>query len=291
VTLLLAMGELVPDYNRDGKIDEEDWNKVTKDNPWRFWVNDDNDEGDMKGTDIPGQNKDQYKSKIPGVRDLVDWFPLYVDIKDILKVLPADEYEYCLSTEGMGNKVRYVETELEPEESKNYLEDVPTAQSLAGRSIKYPRTDIISVQASQLSAEFTDKVKNGTGGVVLVAGSGTGTYPLQLEVRKNEQTVLTIDLNLSISNVEEMFRHKNLSYGGGVENTVDDRDDAPNWPNELSNGKNFIFVHGYNVNQQQARGWAAEVFKKMWQSGLRSKFYAITWHGADSQKANTATIN
>ena len=40
---LLLKVDIVPDYNRDGIIDELDRGKVTESNPYRFWVNDDDD--------------------------------------------------------------------------------------------------------------------------------------------------------------------------------------------------------------------------------------------------------
>ncbi len=64
--------------------------------------------------------------------------------------------------------------------------------------------------------------------------------------------------------VETMFRHKNLVNAVGMAPDTHDRETAPNWPDELNNHQAFVFVHGYNVNQQQARGWQAEFFKRLW---------------------------
>ena len=50
--------DIVPDYNRDGKITDADRGKVTETNPWRFWDNDDDDktveERRDEGNDEPG---------------------------------------------------------------------------------------------------------------------------------------------------------------------------------------------------------------------------------------------
>ena len=56
---------------------------------------------------------------------------------------------------------------------------------------------------------------------------------------------------------------------------------APNEPD--TQNKNLVFVHGYNVNQQQARGVESEMFKRFYWSGSKAKFYGITWNGAVSQ--------
>ena len=52
---------------------------------------------------------------------------------------------------------------------------------------------------------------------------------------------------------------------------------------ELPN-RHLVFFHGANVTQDGARGWASEVFKRMWQRGLTARFTAVTWlsdKGAD----------
>jgi len=56
---------------------------------------------------------------------------------------------------------------------------------------------------------------------------------------------------------------------------------VPNEPD--TSDKNFVFVHGYNVNPQQARGWDADIYKRMYWSGSHAKFWAVTWEGADTK--------
>jgi hypothetical protein len=58
---------------------------------------------------------------------------------------------------------------------------------------------------------------------------------------------------------------------------------APNEPEGETN--NFVFLHGYNVDPEQARGWQSEIFKRMYWSGSRAHFYGVTWRGSDSKDA------
>lgn len=63
----------IPDWNRDGKIykkfenSEDDRNQSNQDNPWRWWINNDNDKGDTEGDDIPNKRgnfeKKNFKDK------------------------------------------------------------------------------------------------------------------------------------------------------------------------------------------------------------------------------------
>src|SRR5580692_13212775 len=64
---------------------------------------------------------------------------------------------------------------------------------------------------------------------------------------------------------------------------------VPNEPDTID--KNFVFVHGYNVNPTQAVGWDADIYKRMYWSGSHAKFYGVTWEAADSQVDGQVTIN
>jgi len=116
---------------------------------------------------------------------------------------------------------------------------------------------------------------------------------LVLEVWKGTNMLAQTSLNLSISPVEQMFRQKSLLLHQPVGNVPPpDRladSDVPNEPE--NNGKNFVFVHGYNVNPQEARGWSADIFKRLYWSGSHAKFYCVTWEAYDTQIAGALTIN
>ena len=36
---------------------------------------------------------------------------------------------------------------------------------------------------------------------------------------------------------------------------------------------NVFFIHGANVSEQDARAWAAEMFKRLWQAGANMEFH------------------
>ena len=89
-----------------------------------------------------------------------------------------------------------------------------------------------------------------------------------------------------------MFRSKTMLLNSEP-GTVPDRLTDASVPNEPdTTNKNFVFVHGYNVNPQQARGWNADFYKRMYWSGSHAKFWAVTWEAADSQiLGGSVTIN
>ena len=80
-----------------------------------------------------------------------------------------------------------------------------------------------------------------------------------------------------------MVRWINLRHvTGGAETRSTDTREPPNYPDPLCNGKQFVFVHGFNLDESGARGWNAEVFKRLYQSGSRAMFTAVTWYGDET---------
>ena len=282
----LVPGQLRVDFNRDGVIDTSDApgspdrEFVEKNLPYFFWVNDDDDEGETAGDDIPGQpagRADAGNDHVDGMRDLEDFFPVYLDLKGLLGALPPSggvTYKLSHKTGVLG----YVPTDLTPATAGAYLHDVPTATSLANE-----RVTPISAEGVALPAEFLEKIRTSDKGIILVEASAPTSFPLTLEVWKGAEKIATLELPLSIDSVEEMYRHVNLCGAAGVEPATKSRACTSNWDDRLSSSKVVLFVHGYNVNQQQARGWQAEIFKRFWWTGSRARFWGVTWFGYESQ--------
>lgn len=285
----LLPAEIVSDWNRDGEINVADRGKVTGENPWRFWINDNDDAGTVDGSDIPNGGTNGQDNQINGIRDLVDWFPLHLDIKSILENFPSATHEYFLENED--NALNALETTLAPANSGNYLKaelgepghrDNPNGIALAHWS--YYRE--IHGRNAKLSADFLTGIKNGTGGILILEANKATSKPLRLVVRKKSggQEVLETQFPLSVSGVEKMYRHLNILGPNGQSGGMSTNLDEPiNQPDAEANSKNFVFVHGYNVNPNQARGWNAAMFKRLWHSGSRAKFTGLTWYGYESQ--------
>jgi hypothetical protein len=284
IVLLLPV-EIVPDFNRDGVINDADRGKVTATEPWRWWLNDDDDNGEVKHYDTPGQpnsSSDSFlvNNTVDGSSDLLDFFPLYLDIKKLVEVLPPEQAEYRLVHEN--GAANFVYTDLTAGEAGKYLRDAATAEVL--KSAQTHRA--IPASQNRLSTEFLNKIKNEDGkGVLLIEASNTSDKPLRLEVWKAGQKIAEVEFPMKLDGVEKMYRWVNLrgvANGGSVDRATD-TNEPPNRPDRLTTDKHFVFVHGYNVSEWQARGWNAEMFKRLYQSGLRAKFTAVVWHGNQGQ--------
>jgi hypothetical protein len=291
--VMLPLG-ITPDANRDGKIDLSDRDKITPVKPWRFWANDDNDSGDTGGDDIPqtpgSSATNGYDHRVNGVRDLIDFFPLDLNLQAALKIFPQEKYRYKLTHEAQQTapcfKIVQARTQ-NPATAGHYLKDLDTAAAT-------DKLECLPIHSTgrNLDSRFLDAQAQGNG-LLLVEAIRPTTKPIKLAIiRKSDQKPMgEVSFPVSISSVESMFRHVDLtqvpldydgSSPGAAPSPLGTKTSDPSafYPDTLTNGKYFVFLHGFNVPVQRARGWNAEVFKRLHQMGSKARFVGVTWTGA-----------
>lgn len=284
----LSTPTITPDANRDGKIDITDRGKITTEKPWRFWTNDDDDSGETGGSDIPqapgSKDTNGYDHRVNGMRDLIDFFPVDLDLKAALVIFPQGKYRYRLTHAAPQTApcFKIVQTTQQaPATSGLYLKDLDTAVATDGMEC-LP----IHSHGRNLNARFLDAQEQGNG-LLLVEAVRPTTEPIKLAIiRKSDQTVMgEVEFPVSVTSVMDMHRWKFVSPGATDLSPGDIPGDPPNWPDADRNGKHFVFVHGYNVNPESSKGWGGEVFKRMFWSGSDARFSTFAWFGYQSQFA------
>lgn len=282
---------MVPDYDRDGDIDASDRNQVSTHNPWRWWINDDDDWGDTAANDTPGQDvyADFRGFTVDGLTDLPDFFPLQLQIKGLLDVFPPASFEYRLYHPK--GALAFVETNLDATNTRQFLTHGATADNLKNAATRL----MVTAGPNTLSTAFlTSLQQNPSKGVILVQGTAGTDIPFHLQVIQNNKTYASMSFPVKISPVEQFYRWINLravpdldpGRNGSPIGTVIRATSTgvpPNRPDSMTSNKHFVFLHGYNVDEDSARGWGAEVFKRMYQLGMRAKFTMATWRGNKSQ--------
>jgi alpha-tubulin suppressor-like RCC1 family protein len=287
------------DANHDGTMDFSysgpDQNSPSR--PFRFWINDDTDSGDDTGNGIPGQGSqgdgvtvsgydenNQPIYNVHGRRDLVDFFPVYLNIGGLFQSnalsvgisVTDTNWQFVLSQ--AGGTLRFAYTDLTPTNYMNFLLDTNESGSLASAQLT-----TITTTGIALTNTFLSGIALNNQGIILVEAWTNTTQPLVLTIYHGTNQVVQTKLYLSISGVEQLFRSKTLmlnSEPGTVADRIRDWD-VPNEPDTTE--QNVVFVHGYNVNPQQARGWFADIYKRLYWSGSHAKFYGVNWYGCDSQ--------
>ena len=273
-----AWADIVPDFNHDRVIDDSDRNQATTSTPFRFWVNDDHDISPTNGEDWPGSSTpDGASNRVNSVRDLVDFFPVYLDLANLLSQVPMNQITVVLRQNDDALKFFYPGPGLTKDQAGNYLTDKETAESCAYQPVTQITSNGITLGEGVLQA-----IKEEGKGVVLIEAVKETTNPLVLEVRGSDGQVLASkELPLSISGVTNMFRYLNLrpvagdTQGGGASQT----NEPPNNPDFACNGKHVVFIHGFNENTNEGLGNICETFKRLYWSGSRAKYTGVAWYG------------
>ena len=289
------------DANHDGILDPSyaGPDQTSPSRPLRFWVDDSQDSGDFGGTGVPEQGS-QGNGVLPingqyvihGRRDLVNLFPVYLNIGSLFQSnalssgisVTDTNWQFVLSQ--ADGALRFAYTDLTPTNYMNFLRDTNESGNLANASL----TTITNVVNGgvPLSPSFIAGIATNNQGIILVQAAAPTTQPLILTIYHGTNQIAQTSLYLSISEVEQMFRYKNLLVGAATNQAglLPDRLTDASVPNEPDTvEKNVVFVHGYNVSPTSARGWFADIYKRLYWSGCHAKFYGVNWYGNDSQGA------
>ena len=279
---------IVPDYDRDGEIGDADCHAASTNAVFRFWINDDHDVGDTAeagGTDIPGQTESPDHANgyyVNGRRDLLDFFPVWLDLKDALDTFPPESgVGFELRSKGL----RFVYTALTKDKAGKYLREEcavcgPAFNQNAHEAPTFAPDGGCTYE--ELSEAFINLIRaDGDKGVLLVECSSP-LASLELEIiGPSGEPVAECRMRLIASEVEDMYHRVNLRGGQAAV--------TPGSALPPANGKNVIFLHGFKVDEQEARAWNAEMFKRLWQSGSGARFHGVTWFGNDG--INNGALN
>ena len=295
--IVLIRGGLETDYNRDGTMTTGE--HPPRGRPQRHWINDDQDETDCEGDDIdvPAQSTSRANWQMNGIngqRDLVDYFAVNLAISEVVRLLPpADGYRYALRQ--ADRAVNFAFTSLRPAEASLHHER-PGLRRFRGASGE-ATMDVLNAWVHRLSdtgeipidESWLARIEQVGHGLILVEGARETKQPLQVVVRKGGTEALVLSLPLEIVPVESMYRSVDVT--GVCRDYAGQPVAAPQKarPTETGNPRGLpdaemgdswtVFVHGYNVNAQRARGWQAEVFKRLYAMGSRTRFVGVTWYG------------
>lgn len=292
---LLLPEVVLPDWDRNGRIEEADRQQARARQPWRFWINDDDDAGDLARSpadDLPeGQNPDALNPGIDGLRDAVDFFPVFLDLQTLLRALPGlGQVE--VSLHHAEEALNFVYTRLRPDEVRRPFTE---AQNTGyGPGFDQPLGEAVTHRVTQagvpLSQAFLQQLRDENRGILLVEGRAATTAPLLVRVRWMGTEAFTCSLPLSLSRVHSMFRVLNLRRSDPKFATAE----LGPWPTRLEDPENLpdaslqalgyplrtlVHLHGFNWSGEEVPAAHAEVFKRFFQLGSQARFIGVTWFG------------
>ena len=274
---------LVADYDRDGRISPTDRERALSGDEFTIWINDDDDadgDGDTNNDlhDVPcgkngegnPHNKDCEDDQVNGRCDLLDFFPVLVNVREVT------DWEY-LTWKLCSDNVNVVFTGLKADNAGSFhTNDVDDND---GTSLHEASVAKLTEDGVALPSGFLDEAGEG---VFVIEGRKRGQRCLTLRGYKYDEVVAEVTMNLDVKNVEDMYGWLNLRPKSKDENSAV-RLPATTTPSTTTDNRHFILVHGYNTNHEEARGNAAEFYKKLRQSGSDAMFTAVEWRGDQSQ--------
>ena len=242
-------------------------------------------EGD---SDVPGQSGQWNPLKGPanheddivnGRSDLLDFFPVRLNISQMLKHYPITDGTVYKLRQADG-ALKFVYTDLTRDQAGDFPITSNSTCGVAMNQNSYEATTIqITSDGIPLDISFLSRIAANTNkGILMMEAVDSSTAPLVLEIWQNGSKIWETRLPLSLSGVENMYRKvnlRNMQNPGALT-------EPSNNPDSSSNGKNLVFLHGFSVDEQAARGWHAEMFKRLYWSGSKAMFHAVTWRGDDS---------
>jgi len=264
---------LLPDYNRDGRIDRLDVEKHLDGATFRYWTNEDRWKGEETYNQTPSTTNG-LDLVVNGRYDLQNLFPLKLDVSQFLERWgDSAELRICI---GGGMKFQVVDVQAESA-GRIYTNDV----SVAGGTDLLHCAQLLPVPDQGVVVDAVGFPGLSSGPVVMACEMASNHIGrLDFVVERNGEAVYRASLPVSFSSVRDMYRWINVRGAAG-ENVVDATNVNPPWnnPDEENLTRTVFFTHGFNVSQEEGRNWGDQLFKRFWLSGSRAKFCAMTWHG------------
>ena len=275
---------LLADYNRDGAIGINDVQAWLEGRRFRYWVNECRVVGSVWEEPSLFENiiygivgDDNWRnSHVDGAYDLINLFPVAVDFGPFLR--------------SWGNDVSFVITSESGEDAFNYtlanichhnagsIRRMPTVDFYGNVLTNAPlyelgRDGIVFSKTRALS--FSD-----ASCLLIAEAKKSRDGGLRMSVRVNGEELYSSRLSIQTSSVDDMFRF--VSIRGAYENPIEVFSLPPIPPNNPDGElplKDVFFVHGFNVNEDAAKDWNREMFKRFWVSGMNARYWGVTWSG------------
>ena len=310
---------LVPDYDRNGNIDEaDDARSQDGKTVFRFWINNDDDtrredgwawglfrgKGHIneKTLNVPESGPNQRSSSVTGYCDLEDFTPVKLSFSydTIFPKGTPDELKQGIRWKIKSSCIGIVWTRLGTENANDFLKGEFSNFGTKLNDDSYSAS-IVRLEKKNSEVELKGVVldqfkRSGFKGIFLMEGLDEGSdIAIEAEITKakeNKAILTRGSFLMKITNVEAMYRWMDLRECLGQEKARlagnNGLGEPTNGPDSECNGlprgsRHWVFVHGFNVNVSEARGWASTMFKRLWQTGDNSRFTFANWAGDEGQ--------
>ena len=279
-----VMPPLLPDYDRNGRIDSEDILHHMRRSMFRYWINECKIAGDVweemslfEGVADAIVGLENWRNDhVDGRYDLINLFPVAVCAEPFLDAWSGDVKIKVRCIDG-NDVIRFTLANVGHVDAGS-IRTAPrfnvAGQPLHSATMNW-LTNSLALSKSQYAAAFARD------SALLVCEAAKPTwYGLQLTVEVDGVAMHTFRLPMRMSVVDDMYRF--VSIRDSYENemfTFTGTNAPPNNPDSGLADKDVFFVHGFNVSPENARNWNREMFKRFWVSGMNARYWGVTWSG------------
>ena len=139
---------------------------------------------------------------------------------------------------------------------------------------------------TNLPPAFVSRTLTGSSTLLMEFPSPARYGGLRLKVysKADDHLLFSSAIRLHVGDVSQMVGWLNLRSVAGGSGGVPTRLTTLDWPPEAHEPGTVVFVHGYNMEEDDETPlWAKNVFKKLWWAGLDRGFVAVQWRGNEGQ--------
>lgn len=297
--------EVKVDYDRDGEDDilGDAGDSIPQGEQFRFWINDDNDEGvGFKARDAePGNgHQNSADSSIHNLRDLEDFTRLHIDLSSFKSEIENGDMEIGLKMSGSGSIGVHYAADKEAG-SENYLFEKSEAEEQTSHNINRYRTMEVNGQESWFKSTGPDGLSgqmNSDGHLHLIfEGITEGEGDIVLIFRPKDGDVFEGPrIPIKLLPVAKMFEHWTAGRHGNPSNSVvGDREAVtaainaiPAFASKTTESGIFeqtgpeeddiiVFVHGWRMEPWNQTSFGETSFKRLWHTGFKGRFFNFSW--------------
>lgn len=278
--------DVAVDANRDGTITFDATDKTTAEKPFRFWINNDQDDVEVDEP-VNVTTQDSADATISTKRDLEDFCRLSLKVGIDLATLQSGNKKIGLrliSSTSPTSSIRCWPNQSDQGDDSYVNDGAAAASQIAKASFAEPGGAIM-IPPSYWSGHGDSTAH------LIFEGMAKGEGKLVITILDSQGTKIGEggELHLKLLDVREMYQRARIENSA---EQIDDPwvDDNPpaqtwawdpwNWPyDEDPDAENVtaIFVHGWRLKYSDFMNWSDTSYKRLWHQGFKGKFYSFRW--------------
>lgn len=311
--LYLIPVSVTVDANRDGAItlSGESRDITSEAQPFRFWVNSDDDRGAQGAEQVPVANPDNNDDQLSSVRDLEDLTRLWLNIDAFHDKISNGTFKIGLkwkNTNGTSPVIKIYKS-ADAQGSDAYLKDDRAGQDQFAAEYRGAIATVAGNNAVVFPADlWTGYSEQNPKRCLIFEGIAEGKGQLCITIHKSDGTeiaegggawldlvdVQKMYLRVRATGIDESFPEPSQTSDRNPPEPMMGWETDPNgkaydegMPLSWQETKQYIvFVHGWNMSYEGSQNFAETMFKRLWQRGYKGRFAYMRWPTMDNSFAN-----